>query len=423
MGKQVNLTAAGIESRVKKGIGKFYSDAGQRGLYLKTTVSCTGSWVFRWRDRVTGKLRDMGLGTVAEISLAEARELAGELRKEVRGGGDPLAERARKRQERISEAVKAQTFQQVAESYYAARIETTGYSDKHKKRWKSMMALHVYPKIGGVPVAAIELAHVESVLAPIWKDQLDMARKIRQNIEKVMGFAITGKLHPGPNPAVWRGVLDTRLADTRGIRKEKPVQHHKAVPWQEMHGFITDLRQRDGMAARAVEFAVLTAARSSEVRFMTWDEVDLDGKLWTIPETRYKTGKAHRIPLSDRAVELLSALPRREDSPFVFPAVKGGALSDMAMTAVLRRMEVDATVHGTCRSSFKDWARSSTSYADEVSELALGHVNSDSTRAAYARDELIPQRVKLMAAWAKYLDTAPDAKGEVVSIGTAAKAS
>ncbi|MEQ8857602.1 MAG: integrase arm-type DNA-binding domain-containing protein [Pseudomonadales bacterium] len=415
MGKQTSLTVAGIDSRIKKALPKLYSDAGARGLYLKTTTAGTGSWIFRWRDRATNKLRDMGLGSTTEITLAEARDLARDLHRQVRDGGDPIAERHRKRQERIAEQAKAQTFRQVAQAFYAARIEATGYSEKHKKRWQSTMTMHVYPKIGAMLVKDVELAHVESVLAPIWADHLDMARKIRQNLEKIIGYAIAGGLHPGPNPAVWRGVLDTRLADTTGIRKAKPVQHHKALPFAEINPFIVDLRSRDGIAARAVEFLIYTWARSGEVRRVEWADIDLEAKVWTVPASKSKNGKAHRVPLSEPAVKLLKALPRHKDSTFVFWAPRGGALSDMALTAVLRRMEVSATIHGF-RSTGKDWARSRTSYADEVSELALGHVNSDSTRAAYARDELIEARTRLMRDWAKFIDSKPVKAATVTAI-------
>jgi integrase len=232
-------------------------------------------------------------------------------------------------------------------------------------------------------------------------------------MELVFSWAATSGYRPREkgNPAQWKGVLEHVLPRPSKIRK---VEHHAALPWQSVPAFMVDLRKREGMSARALEFLILTAARSSEVRLATWDEIDLEAKLWTAPATHMKARKAHRVPLTDAAIKLLEALPRFERSPFVFPAVRGGALSDMSISAVCRRMKVAAVPHGF-RSSFKDWCRSSTAYADEVSELALAHVNSDATRAAYARDELLPQRAKLMTAWAKFCATVPK-KADVTPI-------
>jgi integrase len=219
----------------------------------------------------------------------------------------------------------------------------------------------------------------------------------------VLSWATVSGYRTGDNPARWKGNLEHALAKPARLQK---VTHYPALPWQEVGAFMTELRKREGIGARALEFAILTAARSGEVRGATWDEIDLHSKLWTIPEERMKAGKQHRVPLSEQALNLLKALPRLEGSNYVFPAVRGGMLSDMSINAVTRRMGVAAVPHGF-RSSFKDWARSCTRYEDEVSELALAHANSDQTRAAYARDELLPKRERLMKEWAKYCDTVP----------------
>jgi integrase len=262
-------------------------------------------------------------------------------------------------------------------------------------------------------VDAVELAHVVKILEPIWLTKTETASRLRGRIETVLSWATTSGYRTGENPARWellRHVLPTPS-------KVKKVDHHAALPWQEIGAFMVELHKRAGMGARALEFAILTAARSGEVRGATWDEIDTGAKLWTVPAERMKAGKAHRVPLSDPALKLLKGLPRMDGSAYVFPAVRGGPLSDMSISAVTRRMGVDVVPHGF-RSTFKDWCRSSTSYPDEVSELALAHVNDDKTRAAYARDELLPKREKLMRDWAKYCATVPS-KGAVVPIGKA----
>jgi integrase len=238
---------------------------------------------------------------------------------------------------------------------------------------------------------------------------------VRGRIESVLSWATVSGFRTGENPARWKGALDIVLPKPRKISK---VKHHAALPWQEVPAFMPELRKVEGMGAQALEFAILTAARSGEVRGATWGEIDLARKLWTIPAERMKAKKAHRVPLNDAAMKLLSALPRLDGCDFVFPSARGGMLSDATMSAALKRMGVNAVPHGF-RSSFKDWARSSSRFPDEVSELALAHVSTDATRAAYARDELLPQRTKLMAAWGQFIDT-PVKAGKVLAMGTKA---
>ena len=260
-------------------------------------------------------------------------------------------------------------------------------------------------------VAEIELAHIVGVLKPIWITRTETATRVRQRIESVLAWAQVSGYRTGDNPARWKGNLEHALPKPSKVRK---VKHFAALPWQEVGAFMADLRTRDGISARALEFAILTATRSGEVRGATWEEIDLDGKVWTIPGERMKAGKPHRVPLSGPVIELLKKLPQLEGSPYVFSSIRGGQLSDMALSSVTRRMKVDAVPHGF-RSSFKDWCRSSTAYPDEVSELALAHVSSDSTRAAYARDELLSKRANLMRDWAKFCDTLPS-EADVVPI-------
>lgn len=381
---------------------------GVDGLLLRVSPTGARSWILR--TMVGGKRRDVGLGGYPDVPLAQAREQARELRQKIREGVDPVAERqAAKDALRAAHASRI-TFDQAAKRCIAAKRHEFR-SAKHAKQWEATIAAYASPVIGALPVGAVELSHIVTILEPIWTTKTETATRLRQRIEAVLAWATVGGYRSGENPARWKGHLDAVLPKPRKVKK---VRHHKAVPWQEVGQFVADLRDRQGMAARALEFAILTAARSGEVRGATWDEVDLRARVWTVPASRIKAGKKHCVPLSDEAVALLEALPRITGCNYVFPAVRGGSLSDMSLSAVMKRMGVDAVPHGF-RSTFKDWCRSRTSYADEVSELALAHVNNDATRAAYARDELLPQRQRLMAEWGRFCATI-EPLGAVVAI-------
>lgn len=383
---------------------------GVPGLNLQITPTGSASWILR--VRVGTKRRHIGLGGYPEVGLAEAREKAREAKEQLRQGMDPVAER-KAAQEALKAAQLARvTFAEAAAKCHAAR-EKEFRNAKHRRDWISSLERYAFPVIGDMPVADIELPHVLKVLEPIWSERTETATRVRQRMESVLTWAAVSGYRSGENPARWEGNLKEVLP---APNKLKRGGRFKALPWQEVPAFMGHLRQREGMGALALQFVILTAARSGEVRGATWDEIDLSERLWTVPADRIKAGKTHRVPLSDDAVALLKAVPRMEGTPYVFPAPRGGALSDMSLSAVLRRMEVASTVHGF-RSSFKDWARSRTAYPDEVSELALAHVSTDATRAAYARDELLPQRRRLMADWCRFLregDTAGTA--EVVGI-------
>ena len=247
----------------------------------------------------------------------------------------------------------------------------------------------------------LEVTVLESDKRPggkIWTEKTETATRVRQRIESILAWAAVNGYREGDNPARWRGNLEHALPKPSKVRKRT---HFPALPWTDIGEFMSNLRERDGISARALEFAILTAARSGEVRGATWDEINLDAKIWTIPAERMKAGKPHVVPLSAPAVNILKEIPVLEGCPYVFPSPRGKMLSDMALNQITRRMKVNAVPHGF-RSTFKDWARTSTSYADEVSELALAHVSSDATRAAYARDALLPKRSNLMRDWAKF---------------------
>ena len=393
----VKLTVNKINSLKNKGVKGLYSDLSSRGLYLKTTESKTASWIFRWRDRSTGKLRDMGLGTTNEVSLAEARQQAIDFHRTVRSGLDPIAERTRSRQERIWAASNKQTFDDCARAYIAAK-EDEWSNSKHRRQWESTLNRYASPVIGPLPVDQVSLPHVIEILETIWKTKTETATRVRGRIESILDWATVRGYRTGPNPAQWKGNLDHVLPNPSKVKK---VVHYPALHWSEIGKFMSTLRAREGIGARALEFTILTAARSSEVRFAEWEEIDDEGRIWTVPEERMKARKPHVVPLSTQARDLIERLRGKSESSYIFEGPRGGPLSDMALSTITKKMEVDAVPHGF-RSTFKDWARSSTNFADEVSELALAHVNNDATRAAYARDQLLPQRAKLMQAWSDF---------------------
>lgn len=388
--KELSAVAVrGLKARGRHPVG------GVPGLLLNVTPAGSRSWILR--VQVGAKRRDIGLGGYPEVSLARAREKARELREQVRDGVDVVAERRAARARLMADQAKALTFQDAARKCH--HIKAQGFRNaKHRKDWISSIERYANPVIGSLDVRDVERAHIVKVLEPIAADRPETAQRLRQRIETVLNWATVSGHREGENPARWQGYLDQVLHITP---KKRRTKHYAALPWQQVPEFMAALRQRDGLAPRALEFLILTAARSGEVRGATWQEIDLDAQTWTVPGERIKSGRPHRVPLTDDVVALLKALPRLEGSESVFPSPRGATLSDMALTGVLRRMGMDATVHGF-RSSFKDWARSATAYPDEVSELALAHVSSDATRAAYARDELMPQRKRLMTEWARF---------------------
>lgn len=406
--KAAELAAFQVKRLKSPGLNAVGGVAGLH-LYIKPSTG-TRSWVLR--VKVGNRRPDIGLGGYPDVTLEQARERAREIRDQIARGIDPLeARRAAQAALRVEEA-KRLTFAEAAAACWRAKSPEFRNA-KHATQWKSTLDTYAIPIIGDLPVGDVEIAHVVKVLEPIWKTKTETANRLRGRIENVLAWATVSGHRSGDNPARWRGNLEYALPRPSKVRS---VVHHPAIPWQDMGQFMADLRQREGMGARALEFAILTAARSGEVRRATWDEIDMQAKVWTVPAVRMKAKRPHRVPLSGAAMALLEALPRVEGSPYVFPAARGGALSDMSLSAVTRRMGVDAVPHGF-RSTFKDWARSSTAFPDEVSELALAHVNNDATRAAYARDELLPKRKQLMDAWAKFCAAPKRSSGSVVRIG------
>jgi len=398
MARQIDkLTPLGVSKATKPG---YYGDGA--GLWLQVSKSGSKSWIFRFT--LAGKQREMGLGPVHTVSLAEARAKAKGCRLLLLEGKDPLEARNASKLAEALERAKMMTFDQCAAAYIAAH--RSGWKNpKHASQWENTLATYASPIIGKMPVALVDTALVVKVLSPIWQTKTETATRLRGRIESIIDWATVSKYRQGDNPARWRGHLDNLLADPG---RSKRTNHHPALPWQEVGAFMAALRGQHGIAARAVELAILTACRSGEVRLATWAEFDLDAALWVIPAERMKAKREHRIPLSDAALALLLSLQRGGD--LVFPGAKPGKpLSDMSMTAVLRRMNRDdITVHGF-RSTFRDWCAESVanSFPREVCEHALAHSLPDKVEAAYRRGDLIEKRKLLMKAWADYCNTVP----------------
>ena len=390
--KAQELSPLQVKRLTKPGL---HAIGGIAGLQLQIKPTGAKSWILR--AQIGSKRRDIGLGGYPEVTLASARDRAREAKDQIRQGIDPVEARKAARQALIADQARQLTFSEAAAQCHAKKTPEFR-NRKHASDWINSITRYAEPVIGQIPIAQIEVAHLVKVLEPIWTIKTETATRVRQRIESVLAWATVSGYRSGENPALWKGNLEHILPKPSRIRKRT---HFPALPWHEIGSFMIELRKREGMAARALEFLILTATRSGEVRFATWDEVCLVSNVWTIPAERMKAGKAHRIPLSEEAIELLRCLQRFEGSSYLFPSPKGGVLSDMSISSVCRRMKVNAVPHGF-RSTFKDWARSSTSYADEVSELALAHVSSDATRAAYARDELLPKRQRLMADWGRF---------------------
>jgi integrase len=356
-----------------------------RGLFLYVKTTGARSWVLRYQ--VDGRRRDLGLGAYPDVSLAMARERAAQARRLIANGEDPIAQK---------QQAKPKTFRDAALELIESK--RPGWKNaKHAAQWVSTLEAYAFPKLGQMQASRIETADVIAALKPIWSKKPETANRVRQRIEAVIDYASALGIRSGDNPARWRGHLDNLLPKPKKMRA---VQHHPALPHSEIAGFMAALENRSGVAARALGFTILTAARSGEVRGMTWAEIDLEAGIWTIPADRMKAGKEHRVPLSDAALSLLGE--RSEDSAIVFASEtkRGKPISDMSMIAVLRRMGFDGiTVHGF-RSTFRDWAGETTGFPREVIEAALAHGIKDKAEAAYARSDLFDKRRTLMEAWA-----------------------
>jgi integrase len=364
------------------------------GLYLSIDEN-RRRWVFMFRDRRTKKLREMGLGSATDVTLAKAREKAATARAALADGKDPFIAA------RTASSV-VPTFGEVATEFMES-MQRQWRNEKHRDQWR--MTLEIYGRaLWDRPVDSIGVEDVLAVLKPHWERRPETAGRLRGRIERVLNAAKAAGHRTGENPAVWRGHLENLLA----ARPKLSRGHHRALHWRKMPDFIAAVREREGVAALALEFLILTATRSAEARFAAHDEFDLEHKIWTIPAQRMKAGREHRVPLVDRALEILKQVePLVDRAGLVFPGGKQGRpLSDVSLLAVLKRMKVNCTPHGF-RSSFKDWATESTSFPNEISEAALAHVTGDRTERAYRRGDALDRRRELMEAWARFCSTLP----------------
>ncbi len=374
-----------------------HADGG--GLYLEVDASGARRWFLR--TMVHGRRRDIGLGSTSLVSLSEAREEARRLRKVARDGGDPIAERDKDKR-------KSLTFEEAARAVHAEQISPNNRNAKHVAQWISTLETYAFPAMRKFPVHAVEQADVLRALAPIWTEKPETARRVRQRIRTVLDWARTAGHREGVNPV--EGV-------EKGLARQRDrARHHAALPWQELPQLMPRLAKASGMGALALRFALLTAARSGEVRGATWGEFDLGAKVWTIPAERMKGGREHRVPLSDAAIGVLRQAEKLAGRPedLAFPSQRAGrSLSDMTLAAVLKRLKVPATVHGF-RSTFRDWAEEATAFPHEVKEAALAHAVKNKVEAAYRRTDLFEKRRAMMETWAAF---AVSEKAKVVRLG------
>ena len=377
------------------------------GLLLQVTPNGGRSWILR--TKVGDKRREIGLGGFPTVTLAQAREKARDVREKIEQGTDPVAERKAAKRALATAQRRNLTFADAVDRYLAAKLD--GFSNaKHRKQWGSTLATYATPELGGMDVDTITVQDILRVLEPIWRTKTETASRVRGRIEAVLSWATVSGHRTGENPARWKSNLKELLPAPSQLKNET---HHPAVCADDVARWFEALRNRDGMGARALEFLTYTAARSGEVRGAAWDEIDLKTRTWTVHASRMKNKRDHRVPLTDDAVALLEALPRFAEQPLVFPSPRGKTLSDMTLSATMRRMhDADpsggffdtvskrpAVPHGL-RSTFRDWVSEKTNYPGDMAEVALAHKISSAVEAAYRRGDMIEKRRRMMEAWA-----------------------
>ena len=383
------------------------------------------SWILRVRIGTTRQ--PIGLGPYPQVSLAEAREQAKKLVMEAKQGINLKDRKRTQRSALLSAAAKNKTFRECAEAYMEAH--SSDYtSDKHRKQWPATLETYAYPIIGSMLVSDIAMRDVRNVLeqetvvnpktkGKLWYVKTETAKRLLGRIKTVLDYATVNEYRNGTNPAQWTGYLSTQLPSPKKLQKK---EHHPAVPYQQMGEFMTKLRQNSSVSAKAVEFLILTAVRSGSVRQAEWSEIDFEKKLWTIPPEHTKARQEHRVPLQSQAVQLLKSLPKMAGSEVIFPSPRGKALSDMALSQLMRGMRergeltVEAVPHGF-RSTFRDWAAEQTNYPDEIRKAASGHAVGDSVKEAYQRTDLLDKRRELMVGWANFLDNPIATKSNTVT--------
>ena len=400
------MTALAVARLTKSGL---HFVGGVPGLALQVLPSGGRTWVLRMT--IGAKRRDMGLGGFPGVTLADAKEAARKARTKVREGIDPIEEQRANTSLLKSMQAASLTFDVCATKYVDAH-EASWKNDKSAQQWRNTLATYASPIFGSLLVRDVTVAHVIGTLEPIWQTKTVTATRLRGRIESVLDWATVRGYRSGLNPARWKGHLDKLLAAPGKVGKTK---HHAALPVGDVGDFMRRLRCVSGMGTRALEFGILTAARSGEVRGAVWAEMDLDAGTWTVPGARMKMKKEHRVPLSRAAVDLLKALPRMAGTDYVFPSTRGAMLSDMTLTAVLRRLDVPAVPHGF-RSTFRDWAAERTNYPSQVAEMALAHSIGDKVEAAYRRGDLFQKRTRMMADWAAFCGKIHTKAADVIPI-------
>jgi integrase len=396
-GLRNKLTVASVKAITTSG-----KHADGAGLYLQVTKHAAignlrKSWVVRYRA-ANGKIREMGIGSVEDVTLADARDKAVSIRKAVKEGNDAVDARVEVKRETVKQQAASMTFAQCAEAYVKAH-ESGWKNEKHKAQWAATLKTYAYPVFGKVAVQDVNVSMVMKVLDPIWQTKTETASRLRGRLENILDWATVREYRTGENPARWRGHLEKALP---ARNKSKSVKHHPALPIDELAPFMLALRNQNGIGARAFEFAILTAARTSEAMGARWDELNLADASWTIPADRMKAGRIHRVPISNAAMSILSQM-KGLDPVYVFPGMKAGfPISNMTFLMLLRRMKRgDLTAHGF-RSTFRDWAAERTDYQNEVAEAALAHTVRNQAEAAYRRGDLFEKRRALMEDWAKF---------------------
>lgn len=403
-----------------------FAVGGVTGLHIQVLPSGSASWLLR--ILVGAKRREIGLGGYPDVTLAQARDKARDMREKVRLGIDPVEERRAAKASLVSMQRRGLTFAEAIDRYLEAKLEAFSNA-KHKAQWRATLETYAKPELGKMLVADIQVQDVLRVLHPIWADRTETASRLRGRIEAVLSWATVSGHRTGDNPARWAGNLKELLPAPAKVAK---TDNQPALSLDDAPAWFTALQSREGFGARALEFAALTAARSGEVRGAQWSEIDPPRALWVIPAERMKMGREHRVPLSAAAVALLEALPRLDGCDMVFPSSKGGPLSDMTLSATMRRIheaEIEAerpgfldrvskrpaVPHGL-RSTFRDWVAERTTFPGDMAEVALAHRISNAVEAAYRRGDMIEKRRTMMDAWTAFLSGDQRQSGKIVRL-------
>ncbi|WP_137111386.1 site-specific integrase [Rhodobacter sp. SY28-1] len=405
------LSAVEVKRLVVPG---FHAVGGVPGLHLRVNEGDGRSWFLR--AVVNGKRRDIGLGGFPDVSLAAAREAARTTREKIRSGVDPVQERADDRRRLAAERNLGLTFAEAIEIFLTSGRLDALSNAKHRAQWRSTLETYAVPVIGTRLLVDVGAAEVKAILDQIWTTKHETATRVRARLESVFSWAKVAGLHTGDNPAVWKGNLKELMPS---IKKDLMKSHHAAVEVNEVTGWFSVLRSREGLAARAMEFLTLTAARSQEIRLATWEEIHFDKHLWIVPAAHMKLKKEHRVPLTPAMIGLLNSLPRMAGTDLIFPGSKSGPMSDMTLAAVMKRMHADelkagrkgwldqvkkkpAVPHGI-RSTFRDWVAEKTAYPGDLAEVALAHKVGSSVEQAYRRGDMVARRRQMMEDWGRFL--------------------